>query len=195
MFDALNQQFFSVLGAPPAPSGDIFTFAMFLAEAAIYIGPCVLALLWIFGEHEERLAAIDASLSALLAVAAAAIISSVWMHPRPFMVLQIRNYLDRSSDSSFPSDHSTFLFALGFSLLLHPTPLGRRSGVLLIVVGIAVGWARVFLGSHFPFDVVGAAVVGAITASAIALPIARFAGDRLTALCERLFGYPSAGQQ
>lgn len=54
----------------------------------------------------------------------------------------------------------------------------RLLGWLTLVVGASVGWARVFLGLHFPFDLLGA-VVTACVAYALVSPPWRFAGERL----------------
>ncbi|MBE0704636.1 MAG: phosphatase PAP2 family protein [Alphaproteobacteria bacterium] len=140
----------------------------------------LLVLLWIFGAHAERRAAVDAGFSSLLALMTAVIVSSVWMHPRPFTVLPIRNYLNHAPDSSFPSDHSTLLFALGFALLISTSRPGRQFGALAVVLGVSVGWARIFLGAHYPLDIVGAAVVAAIAVLVVASPGGRTIGARLT---------------
>ncbi|WP_456777000.1 phosphatase PAP2 family protein [Bradyrhizobium sp. USDA 4369] len=108
----------------------------------------MLVLLWIFGAHAERRAAVDGGLSTLLALALAVAISSFWMHPRPFAVLQNRNFLNHAPDSSFPSDHSTVLFAMGLALWASASTPARRAGALAAALGLSVGWARVYLAAH-----------------------------------------------
>ena len=192
MFEALNHRLFDAIAAAPTLAGGTLTFAMLLAQSAIYIAPCLLVLLWIFGAHAERRAAVDAGFSSLLALAAAVIISSFWMHPRPFTVVPIRNYLNHAPDSSFPSDHSTLLFALGFALLVSASRLSRRCGVLAVILGVSVGWARIFLGAHYPLDIIGAAGVSAIAVLLVASPVGRTIGARLTVWGEHLFGWSIA---
>jgi membrane-associated phospholipid phosphatase len=51
------------------------------------------------------------------------------------------------------------------SLLLHKQH--RVMGGLLFLIGIPVAWARIYLGVHFPLDIVGAAIVGMVSASLI----------------------------
>ena len=62
-------------------------------------------------------------------------------------------------DDSFPSDHGTviFTFALAF-LFWHRL----WSGALLMVVAAAIAWSRVYLGVHWPLDMVGGFLVGLI---------------------------------
>ncbi|WP_051472518.1 MULTISPECIES: undecaprenyl-diphosphatase [unclassified Afipia] len=192
MFEAFNMRLFEAIAAAPTLAGAPLAFATLLAQSAIYLVPLMLVLLWIFGAHAERRAAVDGGLSTLLALALAVVISSLWMHPRPFAVLQIRNFLKHAADSSFPSDHSTVLFALGFALWASGSVPGRSAGALAVVLGISVGWARVYLAAHYPLDIVGAAGVAAISSWAVVSPIGRTISARLTIWGEHLFGWSIA---
>jgi membrane-associated phospholipid phosphatase len=60
--------------------------------------------------------------------------------------------------SSFPSSHSASAAAFTFAA-------GREAPAALIVivpVALAVGWSRPLAGRHFPTDVLGGAVIGAL---------------------------------
>lgn len=192
MFEAFNIRLFEAIAAAPTLAGAPLSFATLLAQSAVYLVPFMLVLLWIFGAHAERRAAVDAGLSSLLALALAVVISSLWMHPRPFAVLQIRNFLKHAADSSFPSDHSTVLFALGFALLATGSVPGRSAGALAVVLGISVGWARVYLAAHYPLDIVGAAGVAATSSWAVVSPIGQTISARLAIWGEHLFGWSIA---
>lgn len=192
MLETFNDRLFEAIAAAPTLAGAQLTFTMTLAQSGIYLGPFMLVLLWIFGAHAERRAAVEAGLSTLLALALAVVISSLWMHPRPFAVLQTRNFLDHTPDSSFPSDHSTALFALGFALLASGSVPGRGAGALAAFLGLAVGWARVYLAAHFPLDIVGAAAVAATSSWVVASPMGRTISARLTIWGEHLFGWSIA---
>ena len=67
-------------------------------------------------------------------------------------------------ENSFPSDHATLVFALAFSLLMSPL---RRLGLALAVLGVGVGWGRIYLGAHYPGDILGGAVLGLLCALAV----------------------------
>src|SRR4029078_6397487 len=67
-----------------------------------------------------------------------------------------------SSDPSFPSDHATGAFALAFGIWLYD----RTIGALLLAVAALLSFARVFVGTHYPGDVVAGAAIGiAVTAA------------------------------
>lgn len=52
--------------------------------------------------------------------------------------------------------------AVAFSLALQRGP--RIAGVALALLGVPIAWARIYLGVHFPFDMLGAGAVAAICA-------------------------------
>jgi undecaprenyl-diphosphatase len=61
---------------------------------------------------------------------------------------------------SFPSGHTATSFAGATALsLLYP-----RGTPVFYVLAAAIAYSRLYLGVHFPLDVVGGAVIGAATA-------------------------------
>ena len=144
----------------------------------------MLLWLWLAGAEGDRAAAVTAGVAAVLGLLGAAAISSVVTLPRPFMDGSAVNYLDHVRDGSFPSDHATFMFALAFALLLRRPPMLPRVWVPLLAAAVAVGWARVFLNTHYPWDIVGGALLGACAAALATAPPVRPVLRRLDALGE-----------
>jgi undecaprenyl-diphosphatase len=66
---------------------------------------------------------------------------------------------------TFPSGHTNTAFAAATLLV---GLLGRRWWPALLVAG-AVGWSRMYLGVHFPSDVVTGAVLGAGVTTAVVI--------------------------
>lgn len=64
--------------------------------------------------------------------------------------------------SSFLSDHLALLWAVAFSFLMHRSP--RMAGLALALLGLPVAWARIYLGVHFPLNMVGAALIAGLSA-------------------------------
>jgi len=174
----------TLAGAPTDLGGAPLLAAIVVARWALFLGPVLLAALWIGGDAEDRRVAVAAALSGGAALAAAAALSSLIIEPRPFMDGPARNYLHHVRDSGFPSDHATLLFAIAFALRLRFPPRLPSTWIAVLALAMAVGGARVFLGTHYPVDIAGAALVGAATALLATGPWGRAATERVTQLCE-----------
>ncbi|MFK4447286.1 undecaprenyl-diphosphatase [Caballeronia udeis] len=160
--EAINQSLFLLIGASAQPDRGVVALAILFGEYAIWLVPVTLVFGWLRGSDTLRHWLIEASASALLALLAAQIIGVLWPHPRPFAIGLGHALIVHSADSSFPSDHLTFLWAVAFSFLMHPE--ARRAGWVLALLGLPMAWARIYLGVHFPFDIAGAASVSVFSA-------------------------------
>ena len=87
--------------------------------------------------------------------------------PRPWRRYPLPHTLvGAPKDSSLPSGHTTIAFACATVL----TYFGPRFGPSLFLLAAAIAFSRVYVGVHYPVDVVGGAVLGvAIGAALIAL--------------------------
>jgi undecaprenyl-diphosphatase len=147
-------------GHEPALDAVMVLVASFAAPAMIALVLLWLAVGWWRNDAAERRLALMAGLAASGALAVNLAISHVWYRPRPFADHPdtVSVLLRHSADSSFPSDHAAAMFAIGF--LIHHRH--RRLGLAVIAAAAVVGFARVFVGDHYPGDVAAGAAVGAI---------------------------------
>jgi undecaprenyl-diphosphatase len=65
---------------------------------------------------------------------------------------------------SFPSGHAATSFACAATLAPF---VGRRAAVVLYVLAAAIAYSRVYVGVHYPLDVLGGAVLGLSVATAL----------------------------
>ena len=164
MFDALNHSLFSLINAAPGLSGWQLHGALFAAEWLIMIVPLGLVLMWTNGAPGQRDAAVRALLAAAIALTMSKIIGLLWFYPRPFVVGIGQTFLEHAPDSSFPSDHATSMFSVAIALLLCQLREARRFGAALLALAVVVAWSRVFLGVHWPLDMVCAVFVSGVAA-------------------------------
>ena len=79
---------------------------------------------------------------------------------RPFLFLEMASKLSRGPeqilDPSFPSAHAGFSFMMA-TLLAHWFP---RYRILFFLVAAFIGWTRIYLGVHYPTDVIVGALLG-----------------------------------
>ena len=188
MIEHLNHQVFLLLAAAPTLHGLPLFAAHALAEWLVYLVPAALVLLWIFGRSADRQAAVAAAITAVLALLAAHVVSTLVFHPRPFTVEAVRNYLNHASDSSFPSDHATLFFAMALSMAACRPPSAAWLWLSMLIAGLAAAWARILLGAHYPLDIVGAAAIAGAAAVIVHARWGLGAVARLTASAERLYG-------
>ncbi|MEU6660351.1 phosphatase PAP2 family protein [Streptomyces sp. NPDC046821] len=100
--------------------------------------------------------------------------------PRPFVDHQGLDVLvDGKADFSFVSDHATIAMAIGAGLFV----AHRKFGLIGIGLAVLEGFCRVFMGVHYPTDVVGGFALGTAVAlllspvaSALLTPLARAVG-------------------
>ncbi len=91
------------------------------------------------------------------------IIRWLFPRPRPFLQLQNVNLLLKDVDHihhSFPSGHATFFFALATSIYLY----NKKFGYFFLLSAFLISLARVFIGVHWPSDVVIGSLVGIFSA-------------------------------
>ncbi|MEE2979438.1 MAG: undecaprenyl-diphosphatase [Pseudomonadota bacterium] len=160
--ESLNHTLFLWINAPADASATTVWLAMAFAEYAIWLVPLTLVAAWLWGEPATRRQALQTGVAAALALSINVGLGLAWYHPRPFAIELGTNLLPHAPDSSFPSDHLTALWTVAFSLMWNARL--RRVGVLLALLGVPMAWARIYLGVHYPFDMLGAAAVSALCA-------------------------------
>ena len=163
--NAWDQALFVWLTASPQASLELVTLAHVLAVWSPALLALGAAFAWLCGDDARRRDIAAVLLAFVLALAAAWAIRQAWPQPRPFALQLGAQLLEHGASAGFPSSHATGCFALAFACLLQPRL--RRVGRWLLALAIAVGWSRVYLGVHFPFDVLGAALTGALAAWAV----------------------------
>lgn len=114
-------------------------------------------------ERNQRIAILTAFGAAAALVFNQLLILFAWRRPRPFVVQAAHLLLPPSKDPSFPSDHATFSLAVAVGLLF----CSKRIGIAALVVAALVGLSRVFVGEHYPTDVLGGALIGAAATLAV----------------------------
>jgi undecaprenyl-diphosphatase len=78
--------------------------------------------------------------------------------------------------SSFPAGHAATAFA-GATLLSYLLP---RAAPLFILLAAAIGFSRVYVGVHYPGDVLGGALIGAVCGAVAILALQAVRARRQT---------------
>ncbi len=127
------------------------------AEIMPYIFILIIIYLWFGACIERKKSSLNSGLSVLLGMLTSYIISLFYYHSRPFVENLGTQLVEHAPDSSFPSDHTTFIFSISVMLLFNKST--RVIGSILCFLSFISGLSRVFVGVHFPLDIFGAILV------------------------------------
>lgn len=86
------------------------------------------------------------------------ILKNIIMRPRPFLELEIINMEGKGYSYSMPSNHATNAFAMAFFLNKYI----KKNYLFFIIAGL-IALSRVFIGVHYPSDIVVGSLIGAIS--------------------------------
>lgn len=168
----INHTLFLLLNAPANPGRGMLLWGLFCAEYLVWLVPLGLAAGWLRGDQAGRKVLLQGVLAMFIGLLINWLIALGWQHPRPFVIGLGHNLVAHSASSSFPSNHLTAWWAAAFSLLWHAG--WRRVGIALALIGLLIAWARIYVGVHYPLDMLGAALVGLLSAG-----ISVYCGKRL----------------
>jgi len=149
------------------PAGQHAGLDTFMRDAASWgqwiFGGIVVAWIlyaWLRGSAADRRGALASLFAAGIALTVNQVISHIWARPRPFVAHPdtVHVLLAYSRDASFPSDHAAAGFAIATTLVL----VHRRWGVVALVAAAVMSYARVFVGLHYPGDVLAGAIIGVV---------------------------------
>ena len=88
------------------------------------------------------------------------IIRYLYPRPRPFLtLLNVRQLIEKNgAEPAFPSGHTAIVFSIAFTVYL----FNKKMGVILIVAALIFTFARIYVGVHYPTDILGGIGVAAI---------------------------------
>ncbi len=165
MIEQLNKELFLAINQYAGSSKIVDAIAVGIAEYLPYLFIIILVYLWFKQHVEKKSIPLHAGYSAILGLLINLAVSSVYFHPRPFMENLGITLIHHVADSSMPSDHTTFMLSIAISLFFNKSC--RMLGAVLIVSGFIGGLSRVFIGVHFPMDILVSAVVSFFSAVTI----------------------------
>ena len=100
---------------------------------------------------------------------AAQIAAALFFDPRPFVIGHFVPLIPHAPDNGFPSDHALLTGAIA-SLVF---PFSKKLSLVLWLLALAIGVARVMAGIHHPADILGGMIIAATATFAVNLALKR----------------------
>ncbi|MFK2902857.1 phosphatase PAP2 family protein [Dyella ginsengisoli] len=148
---------------PPSPA--MLHLARVFADGPLVLNAGVLGLMLVQPRWSMRGTALKALVVSAVALIGNALIDMVWNRARPFVAGVGHAWITHAATGSFPSDHLTAQWVVAGMLLLDPRT--RRWGMAVALLGLPMAWARIYLGVHYPGDMVGALALAALATLSI----------------------------
>ncbi|MDD5625758.1 MAG: phosphatase PAP2 family protein [Patescibacteria group bacterium] len=135
-------------------------FGIICADGLIFLIPLIILLVYFLSPKRKEISLIV--LKIIGAIACGLLINNfidLFYHRlRPFVehreVFQLIKFLASPKDYSFPSYHTT----IGFIMALTVLKDWKKFGIILLILALLVGVSRIFVGVHWPSDILGGIV-------------------------------------
>ncbi len=121
-----------------------------------YVWGIIAGLLWLIAPSGHK---VVLQLAAAFAIELSVykVVKARFSRPRPFaMIPDLTNLVVPPDEFSFPSGHTAAAFVMVAVLGIHSAGVG----LLLLPVAMLIGVSRVYLGVHYPTDVLAGAALG-----------------------------------
>lgn len=133
----------------------------YAADGVVLFAMCLLVGWWLArraNDSTAMAAAIWAPIGVLAAVAINQPIANTINASRPCNALPHIVVLHCNTDGGFPSDHAMMAGAVTAGVWL----VNRRLGIITALAALLMAFARVYVGAHYPQDVVAGLALGAV---------------------------------
>jgi undecaprenyl-diphosphatase len=167
----VNYHLFQVINGWAGRSTALDRVAEFAATWLIYSAFAIAAVVGAYALYQRRIRALLLVGSSLAAAFVTATVVSQTSHElRPFQTHHVVQLIAHDNGISMPSDHATAAFSLAAAIGVF---LHRGWGIVLALAALVIGLARVWVGVHYPGDILAAFVIAVGATACI------WAGDRL----------------
>jgi undecaprenyl-diphosphatase len=160
---------FRVLNEVPPAAASVLTPLSHLFLPAGIIAVVVLTVVYVVARNRSILPVAAGAGAAGLAWGLANVAKAVADRPRPYEVIAGAVLRQQPAHgTSFPSSHTAVALAVAIALVPF---LARPLAAVGIGYAVLVGWSRVYLGVHYPLDILGGASIGLAAGGVILLAL------------------------
>lgn len=162
--EAIDTAITNFIGGYSSPQLTPFMEAMTFLASKYFLIPAYLILIgWFLIHQKKKIVAINVAITGTIGFCLVFILKNIFQRNRPLSPM-----IEPLNDYSFPSGHTTsgFIFYGLLIYLVWQSKLNTLSkfllGVLLLLIALLIGTSRIYLGMHYPSDVVAGFCLGFI---------------------------------
>ena len=164
-----DESLFRVLNDVPAALASVLTPLSYLFRPAGIVIVIVLAAVYVVARNRSIMPVAAAVAAAGAAWALANLAKAIANRPRPYEVVAGTVLRQQPAHgTSFPSSHTAITVAVVIALVPF---LPRALAGVAIAYAALVGLSRVYLGVHYPIDILGGAGIGMAVGGAVLLAL------------------------
>ena len=162
----MDQKIFSLINGLSHKNAILDVIGIFFAQYLAYL-MVLAALFLILKERDWKRRVYHFSLASLSVILSRGIITEIirffYHNPRPYMALNFKPLLSGEISFSFPSGHMAAYFALALAVFY----INKKAGQWFLGIVVLMGIARIFVGVHWPSDILGGIVVAVLSFYAV----------------------------
>lgn len=134
---------------------------VFIAEYMVFFLAIAIIIFWFTRIHKNRMMVICGTITFVLAELIGKLVGKVHSNNQPFAELpNVNKLIEKAVNNSFPSDHTILFFSFCVTFWL----FSKKLGYLWVVLAFLVGISRIWVGVHYPADVIVGAIISIVAA-------------------------------
>src|SRR5699024_1261376 len=157
-------------------NGELFRMFNDLGKEIIFLNPIMIffakymkyfllfgiIMYWFTRKRENRIMIISSMFAFVIAEVFGAIAGAIHSNNQPFVELNnVNQLIGHAIDNSFPSDHAIEFFSICITFLLFK----KNLRYVWLAIAILVSFSRIWVGVHYPADILVGAILGIIGAA------------------------------
>jgi len=155
----MNMELFRLINNLAYKNNVLDGIMIFFSKYVPYLFMAVIALVFILGvlkkNSEYRKATVSTFVFTVINLLLSFVIGNIYYVDRPFVHNDVNLLFPHVKDASLPSDHATGTLSIALGLGKY----NKALRIILSILSIIVGFSRVYVGHHYPMDVISAYIL------------------------------------